>query len=55
MKTAAIAAVLLGVACWAGTAEAAPCGGDFAAWIATFQREAAGKGISARAIAALTG
>ena len=53
MKTAAIAAVLLGAACC--TAEAAPCGGDFAAWNAAFQREAAGKGISARAIAGLDG
>ena len=55
MKTAAIAAVFLGAACCAGTAEAAPCGGDFAAWNATFQREAASKGISARAIAGLDG
>jgi lytic murein transglycosylase len=31
---------------------AAPCGGDFETWLAEFQREAAGQGISRRAIAA---
>jgi lytic murein transglycosylase len=55
MKTATIAAALLGCACFGGLAEAAPCGGDFATWNATFQREAVGKGISQRTVAALNG
>ena len=36
-------------------ALAAQCGGDFSAWLASFQREAAGKGISQRSISALSG
>lgn len=40
----------------AGQALAAPaCGGDFAGWLADFKREAATKGISQTAIAALDG
>ena len=35
-------------------ASAAPCGGDFDTWVATFQREAVGKGISQRTAAALS-
>lgn len=35
-------------------AHAAPCGGDFGAFIGTFQREAEGNGISQRALSALT-
>jgi lytic murein transglycosylase len=35
--------------------RAAPCGGDFDAWLAAFRREAAQQGISARALAALDG
>ncbi len=35
-------------------AFAAQCGGDFDAWVATFQREAVGKGISQRTAAALS-
>lgn len=35
-------------------ALAAQCGGDFDAWVATFQREAVGKGISQRTAAALS-
>jgi lytic murein transglycosylase len=39
----------------AGPALATQCGGDFNAWLANFQREAAGKGISQNAIGALSG
>jgi lytic murein transglycosylase len=40
----------------AGHAVAAPaCGGDFAGWLADFKREAAAKGISQQAVAALDG
>ncbi len=40
----------------AGHAAAAPaCGGDFAGWLADFKREAATKGISQQAVAALDG
>jgi lytic murein transglycosylase len=38
-----------------GPGQAAPCGGDFATWLATFRREAAAHGISPRALAALDG
>ena len=55
MKTAVFAVALLGCASLSGVAQATPCGGDFATWNAAFQREAAGKGISARSIAALNG
>ena len=34
-------------------AVAAPCGGDFRAWLSAFSREAAAQGISRRALAAL--
>jgi lytic murein transglycosylase len=43
-------AVLLTVG-FAGTAQAAQCGGDFSRFIAEFSREAAGKGISQQVIA----
>ncbi|NWG24860.1 MAG: lytic murein transglycosylase [Pseudorhodoplanes sp.] len=36
------------------SASAVPCGGDFGEWLAAFQREAAAKGVSQRALAALT-
>src|SRR5258705_11692780 len=36
-------------------AVAAPCGGDFETWLASFRREAAQQGISPRALAALDG
>jgi lytic murein transglycosylase len=39
----------------AGSAHAAQCGGDFDAWLASFQREASAKGISQRSVAALQG
>lgn len=55
MKTAMLAAALLGCSSLGGVAQAAPCGGDFATWNASFQQEAAGKGISPRTIAALNG
>jgi membrane-bound lytic murein transglycosylase B len=48
---------ILGTAIVLQTAQvmAAPCGGDFNAWLATFQQEAAAKGISQRSIATLSG
>jgi lytic murein transglycosylase len=55
MKTATLAAMLLGYACLGGMAQATQCGGDFADWNADFQREAAAKGISQRALAGLNG
>src|SRR5689334_15428567 len=40
----------------AAAAQAAvPCGGSFEAWLEGFRREAAGNGISPRALAALNG
>jgi lytic murein transglycosylase len=38
----------------ASPASAAPCGGDFGAFLDAFQREAASKGVSQRALSALT-
>lgn len=55
MKTAMLAAALLGCSSLGGVAQATPCGGDFATWNASFQQEAAGKGISPRTVAALNG
>jgi lytic murein transglycosylase len=55
MKTATLAAVLLGYTCFGAMAQAAPCGGDFNTWNAAFQSEAAAKGISPRALAGLNG
>lgn len=55
MKSATLAAALLGYACLGGLAQAAQCGGDFGAWNAAFQSEAAAKGISQRALAGLNG
>ena len=53
MRSLILAAVLAGIAT---PAFAAPCGGDFATFIAAFSREAAGQGISQRTLAeALTG
>ena len=50
------AAVLsLAVAMSTGPALAVPCGDFFDAWLDGFKREAAGKGISQRALAALSG
>src|SRR5258708_10532198 len=40
---------------FAAPAVAAPCGGDFETWLASFRREAAQQGISPRALAALDG
>ncbi len=34
---------------------AAPCGGDFPAWLSSFRREASAQGVSARGLAALDG
>lgn len=46
---------ILAATCVMGSAaSAAPCGGDFGAFIVAFQREAAGQGISQRALSALT-
>lgn len=53
-RTAAFALGIAGLL-QADPALAAQCGGDFNAWLSTFQREAAGKGISQRSIAALSG
>lgn len=39
----------------AGPVIAAPCGGDFDSWLEQFRREAAGKGVSARAVGTLNG
>jgi lytic murein transglycosylase len=52
-----IAAFVIGLTgfLYGGAAQAAQCGGDFDAWLAAFQREAAGKGISQRSVAALSG
>src|SRR5262249_27774443 len=36
----------------AGASRAAPCGGDFNAWLADFKREAASQGVSQHAIGA---
>lgn len=55
MKTAMLAAALLGCSSLGGVAQATPCGGDFATWNASFQQEAVGKGISPRTVAALNG
>jgi membrane-bound lytic murein transglycosylase B len=50
------AAVLsLAVATSAGPALAVPCGGPFETWLESFKHEAAGKGLSQRALAALSG
>ncbi len=56
MKTL-LRACLFAIACiLAGSpAVAAPCGGDFETWLASFRREAAQQGISPRALAALDG
>src|ERR1700730_3003436 len=56
MKTH-LRACLFAVACIlpGGAAVAAPCGGDFETWLASFRREAAQQGISPRALAALDG
>ena len=45
----------LAVATSTGPALAVPCGDSFDAWLDGFKREAAGKGISQRALAALSG
>jgi lytic murein transglycosylase len=51
-----LAAALSAAAClWSTAALAVDCGGPFEVWLGTFQREAAAKGISPRAIAALNG
>jgi lytic murein transglycosylase len=50
------AAILsLALTACAGPALAVPCGGTFESWLEGFNREAAGKGISPRALAALSG
>src|SRR5947209_16823112 len=49
MRFALIAAVFCCV--FSGSCLAAPCGGDFNAWLAEFKSEAAAQGISQRAIA----
>jgi lytic murein transglycosylase len=56
MKTL-LRACLFAIACIlpGGAAVAAPCGGDFETWLASFRREAAQQGISPRALAALDG
>jgi lytic murein transglycosylase len=46
---------LLVLGCIDSAALAAPCGGDFAAFIAAFSREAAAQKVSPRALAALEG
>jgi lytic murein transglycosylase len=52
----ATAAALSAAAClWAAPAFAVDCGGPFETWLAAFQHEAARKGISPRALAALEG
>jgi membrane-bound lytic murein transglycosylase B len=49
-------ASVLACALSAAPALAVPCGGNFEAWLESFRREAAAKGISQRTIsAALTG
>ena len=50
-----MAALSLAGFLWAGPAWAVPCGGEFDSWIEAFKIEAAAKGISARATAALSG
>ncbi len=56
MKTL-LRACLFAIACilTGSPAVAAPCGGDFETWLASFRREAAQQGISPRALAALDG
>ena len=51
-SSVALAATALAVTCIAvcGPAHAAPCGGEFNAWLADFKREAASQGISQRSI-----
>src|SRR5215470_2435728 len=49
MLSLSIAGALFCIAL-AGSSRAAPCGGDFNAWLADFKREAATQGISQRAI-----
>ena len=46
--------IVLALICIAmpGPSRAAPCGGDFNAWLADFKSEAATQGVSQRAIAA---
>jgi lytic murein transglycosylase len=52
----AMAAALSAAAClWVTPGLAVDCGGPFETWLAAFQREATGKGISPRAVAALDG
>jgi lytic murein transglycosylase len=43
---------ILALACAAGPVSAAPCGGDFGAWLEGIKQEAAAQGVSPRAIAA---
>jgi lytic murein transglycosylase len=50
-KSFLIALALISIAL-CGPSRAAPCGGDFNAWLADFKREAATQGISQRTIAA---
>jgi lytic murein transglycosylase len=51
-----VAAALAAATClWSTAAPAVDCGGPFEVWLGAFQREAAGKGISPRAVAALNG
>lgn len=49
------AAICIGSLLQTAPAFAAQCGGDFNVWLAGFQREAAGKGISQRSVSALSG
>jgi lytic murein transglycosylase len=42
----------LGLMATSAPSRAAPCGGDFDAWLADFKREAVGQGVSERTIAA---
>ena len=49
------AALLVAFSLAATPARAAPCGGDFDAWLETFSQEAAGQGVSSSAISALEG
>ena len=51
MAGALIALALISIAI-CGPSRAAPCGGDFNAWLADFKSEAATQGISQRAIVA---
>jgi len=48
--TARLASIALWLSCVSAAAAAAPCGGDFGAWLEAFKQEAAAEGISQHAI-----